>query len=106
MHKNALDSKRFYPSMPTVAFCCDSFLASDYRRGPVWLNLAYFASEGLRNYGFFESSDKIKEHVLNDAYNEKRDIFEYYDALNGEGLGAKSFGWSAAFIIQFIMNEI
>lgn len=106
MAENAENPERFYPSMPTVAFCCDTFNESKYWRGPVWLNLAYFAAEGLRKYGYNDISDRIREHVLNNAYNEKRDIFEYYNARTGEGLGATSFGWSAAFIIEFIMGKI
>lgn len=104
MAKNAENPERFYPSMPTVAFECEAFNPTKYWRGPVWLNLAYFAAEGLRKYGYSASADRIKEHVLSDAANEKRDIFEYYNARTGEGLGAKSFGWSAAFIIEFILN--
>lgn len=95
----------FFPSMPTVAFSCDSFSASDYWRGPVWLNFAYFASEGLRKYGFEDTGDLIKEHVLSDVFNEKRGIYEYYNARTGEGLGAVSFGWSAAFVIEFIVSS-
>ena len=35
---------------------------------------------------------------------EKEIIFEYYDSITGKGLGAKQFAWSAAFIIEFILN--
>jgi len=104
MNEAANDKEMFSPSMPTVAYSCTTFSATDYWRGPVWLNLAYFASEGLRKYGYTDTAEAIKEHILNDAYNEKRDIFEYYDARTGKGLGAKSFGWSAAFIIEYIMQ--
>lgn len=104
MAENAKNPEMFYPSMPTVAFCCDTFSAADYWRGPVWLNIAYFAADGLKKYGYAEIAHRICEHVLDDAANEKRSIFEYYNARTGEGLGADSFGWSAAFIIEFILN--
>lgn len=106
MADNAENPERFYPSMPTVAFCCDTFSTTEYWRGPVWLNLVYFAVEGLKRYGYTEIADRICEHVLSDTDSDKRDIFEYYNPQTGEGLGAKSFGWSAAFIIEFIMNRI
>jgi hypothetical protein len=31
-------------------------------------------------------------------------IYEYYDSKPGKGLGAKQYGWSSAFIIEFILN--
>ena len=105
MAKNARNPQLFYPSMPTVAFECETFSASDYWRGPVWLNYAYFAAEGLRLYGYAEQADALREYTLRTVDAEKRDIFEYYDAVSGRGLGASSFGWSAAFVIEWILEK-
>ena len=31
-------------------------------------------------------------------------LYEYYDSKSGQGLGAPHFGWSAAFLIELILN--
>lgn len=98
------DKKLFYPLMPTVSYNDPDYSSSDYWRGPMWLNTAYFALKGLKNYGFTALADDMREHILNAVYNEKRGIYEYYDSKTGEGLGAYNFGWSSAFIVEFILD--
>ena len=100
----AADKNAFYPLMPTVSYNNPSYSSSDYWRGPTWLNTAYFALKGLKDYGFTELAEDLREHILNAVYNEKRGIYEYYDSKSGEGLGAFNFGWSSAFIIEFILD--
>lgn len=95
---------KFYPGMPTVSYDHPEYSSSCFWRGPTWLNTAYFAIKGLKNYGYLELSQDMKETILNWCYNDKRNIFEYYDSVSGGGLGGEQFGWSAAFIIQFILN--
>ena len=100
----AESTDKFYPLMPTVSYDNPNYQAAEYWRGPMWLNTAYFAAKGLKNYGYVELSEKIKNNILTVCENEKEIIFEYYDSLTGKGLGAKQFAWSAAFIIEFILN--
>ena len=92
----------FKEKMPTVSFDNPEY-STDYWRGPTWLNVAYFAAKGLKNYGF-EVADKIKENILNMCYNEKRGIFENYNSETGEGLCCDHFSWSCVFIREFILN--
>lgn len=102
----AADRNKFYPAMPTVAYDSPKYSSSDYWRGPVWLNYLYFAVNGLKKYGYDYTAREIRETVLDFAFNEKRDIFEYYDSKSGEGLGAIHFGWSAVFIIELIIDKL
>lgn len=102
LNKLAMDPNKFYSGMPTVAYD-DPEYSRTYWRGPTWLNIAYFAAKGLKNYGF-KSADKIKETILNWVANEKRGIFENYDSKNGDGLYCDHFSWSSAFVIEFILN--
>ena len=92
----------FREKMPTVSFDHPAF-STDYWRGPTWLNVAYFAAKGLKNY-HFEVADKIKESILDMVYAEKRGIFENYDSLTGKGLCCDHFSWSCVFINEFILN--
>ena len=92
----------FNCKMPTVSFDNPKY-SNDYWRGPTWLNVAYFAAKGLKNYNF-DVADKIKENILNMCYNEKSGIYENYDSVTGKGLSYHSFSWSCVFLNEFILN--
>lgn len=94
--------KKFNYKMPTVSFDNPHY-SNDYWRGPTWLNVAYFAAKGLKNY-HFEVADKIKENILDMCYNEKGGIYENYDSITGKGLCCDHFSWSCVFINEFILN--
>ena len=81
--------------MPTVSDNHLIFDAAAYWRGPTWLNMAYFAAKGLKNYGYDELAESFRQTILGWCDQDKRDIFEYYNARTGEGLGAIDFGWSS-----------
>ena len=92
----------FKCKMPTVSFDNPEF-SNDYWRGPTWLNTAYFAAKGLKNYGF-DTADKIKESILDMCFNNKDGIYENYNSITGEGLCCDHFSWSSVFILEFILN--
>ena len=98
----AKDKNKFYPGMPTVAYDNPQY-SKDYWRGPTWLNVAYFAAKGLKNYGFDDVADGIKETVLSWVEKDNGVTYENYNA-NGIGMGAVPFSWSATFVIEFILN--
>lgn len=102
--QKAMSEEYFYPYMPTVAYCDREYTSFDYWRGPTWLNVFYYAIAGLENYGFYEESKQLRENFLSLVDNEKSGIYEYYDSKNGKGLGAFQFSWSAAFVIELILN--
>lgn len=102
MNGYASDSNKFYSGMPTVTYDNPAY-STDYWRGPTWLNVAYFAAKGLKNYGF-KTADTIKKTILTWCDSDKRGIFENYNSTTGEGMCCDHFSWSAAFIIEFILN--
>ena len=89
--------------MPTVSYDNPEY-CEDYWRGPTWLNVAYFAAKGLKDYGFDEIANKIKETILGWIENDKDKIHENYNSKTGEGLCAEYFSWSAVFVMEFILN--
>ena len=97
-----LAEERFKGKMPTVTFDHPAY-SNDYWRGPTWLNVAYFAAKGLKNYGF-SVADTIKESILDMCFADKNGIFENYDSLTGKGLYCNHFSWSCVFILEFIFN--
>jgi putative isomerase len=105
MAKLAADPKKFYPGVPTVSYDDPKFDANAYWRGPCWLNTAAFTIFGLEKYGYKDTASQMKETILKGCYDGGYP-FEYYNPVNGkpcEG-AAKKFGWSAAFIIELILE--
>jgi glycogen debranching enzyme len=95
---------KFYPGMPTVAYDHPEYISHSYWRGPTWLNVAWFACKGLKRYGCGDLADQIRQTILDWCARNEDSIYEYYDSRFGKGLGARNFGWSAAFIIEFILG--
>ena len=98
----AVAEKEFRGGMATVPFAHPAY-SNDYWRGPTWINVAYFAAKGLKNYGC-AIADTIKETVLEMCYREKGGIYENYDSVTGAGLYCDHFSWSCVFINEFILN--
>ena len=94
----------FFPLMPSCSYCHPEYVSSEYWRGPTWINIAYMAVKGLKNYGYDELAKGYCNRILDICDAEKRGIFEYYDSKCGTGLGAVNYGWSASFILEFILN--
>lgn len=99
---NKIAVEKFESKMPTTPYC-DKEYSNDYWRGPTWLNVAYFAGKGLKDYGYKVAED-IKEWILNACYQNKDGIYENYDSVSGKGLCCDHFSWSSVFILEFIYN--
>ena len=61
-------------------------------RGPTWMNTNWFLTHALRRHGYPELADEIvaKSHRLI----EMSGFREYYNPYDGQGYGAREFGWS------------
>ncbi len=104
MARLAADPEKFSPGFPSVAYNDPEYRSDQYWRGPTWLNIAYFALHGLRDYGHTSVSGACRNSILNWCTAEESALYEYYDSRTGRGLGARQFGWTAAFVIEFILN--
>lgn len=103
MNDLARDREKFYPGMPTVSYDCEGY-DNDYWRGPTWLNVAFFALKGLDDYGFTTTASEMREYILGMVYDNLPNICENYDSKKRIGKCCKAFSWSAAFIIEFILQ--
>lgn len=99
----ARDPSRFYPGMPSVSYD-DPTYSQGYWRGPTWLNIAYFAAKGLKDYGYTETANGIRDYILDMVDANKDGIYENYDSKEKKGLHWHSFSWSACFVIEFVLN--
>lgn len=101
--KLAASPQYFFPGMPTAAYNTPGYESHGYWRGSAWLNTSFFALKGLREYGYTSLADTMRQTIL--GWVARGDtIREYYDSKNGDGAGAKGFGWSATFTIAFITD--
>lgn len=84
-----------YP-VPSVAATEPSFDArrqSLIWRGPTWVNTNWMIWRGLRRHGFDDLASMLAARTIELVT--KSGMREFYNPLNGDGLGTKSFGWSA-----------
>ena len=101
MDKLARD--KFLPGMPTVAYD-DPEYSQTYWRGNTWLNVAYFAAKGLKDYGFTETAQIVRDTILDWVAEDGDLVHENYDSTTGKGLYCTEFAWSCVFVIEFILN--
>lgn len=94
--------KDFRGKMPTVTFDHPSY-GIGYWRGTTWLNVAFFAAKGLKNYDL-PIADEIKNNIIEMCFREKEGICENYESHTGKGLCCKNFSWSSVFLIEFILG--
>ena len=88
--------------LPTIAKDEDYFEARRYWRGPIWINMNWFFWKALKEHGYTELAEKVKDHSLELIH--KSDFVEYYDCRDGSACGAAGFSWSAALAIDMLMD--
>lgn len=103
MAAHAADEKIFYPGMPCCAYNAPSFVRNVHWEGPIWVNLDYMMLLGLQRYGYGVLAEEMRQLLLHWCDREKRGLFEYYDSITGEELGANYYGWTAACIAELIL---
>lgn len=87
-----------YMPMPTASRDSKKFTATQYWRGPVWLDQAFYGIEGLQNYGYQSDATKLTDKLYNhaDGLLEDGPIRENYNPLTGGGLNSENFSWSSS----------
>lgn len=111
MHKVLMDTTKFatYIPFPTLAADHPKFSPQNgYWRGPVWLDQAYFALEGMKKYGYKEDVTQFRGQLFDRLEGLKAGqtpIRENYHPLTGQGLESNHFSWSAAHLLLMLWEE-
>ena len=97
-------------------FLCPSFDPDDIRfesqrywRGPVWVNMNWLIYHGLKEYGFTDMAQKIRENTLQMV--REQGFYEYFEPdkekskLLQKGYGGTDFSWTAALIIDLLKEN-
>jgi hypothetical protein len=102
VEEHLLDGRRYFArtGIPSVAFEEPSFKAGFdvWRcwRGPAWVNTAWLLVPPMRELGYLDEADRIVSSLA-DAV-ERHGYREYYNAITGDGLAARGFGFSTLLV--------
>lgn len=102
MRWSGTEGKSHTAALPSVDVQEPYFKEFTYWRGPVWVNTNWMIYLGLLKYGQIDAAERIKQGILELVSN--HGFREYYDAYTGEGLGGKSFSWTASLVMDMIKN--
>lgn len=92
-----------HPVATSVSIDTTGFNPVNYWRGPVWLNINWMLHRGLKQYGFDEDAGLLKKALF--GLVAEHGFYEYYNPLSGDGLGANNFSWTAALLIDLLLEE-
>ena len=79
------------------------FLATNYWRGPIWINVNWVLERGLRRYGFTYRAESLRRAMV--ELPRRFGFFEHYDPTTGRGHGAEQFAWTAALVLDLLFAE-
>lgn len=98
-----LSDKQFSTKIPFPTVSADSpnFAATQYWRGPVWLDQALFGLLGLEKYGYTTQAETLATRLVEQGEGilTQAPIRENYDPLTGDGLHCTNFSWSASVLL-------
>ena len=79
------------------------FSEERYWRGPVWINIDWFLMKGLEAYGYERYAERLRRTIIELCRREG--FHEYFDPTSGEGLGSILFSWSAALLLDVLIDD-
>jgi hypothetical protein len=98
------DHKQFWlhHPVPSVPLNSKYFSAERYWQGPTWVNTNWLIIDGLERYGFTDVAADLRQRTI--ALVSSVGPYEYFSPIDGKGLGAHDFSWTAALTIDLIAN--
>ncbi|MBW2622630.1 MAG: DUF547 domain-containing protein [Deltaproteobacteria bacterium] len=107
-------AEKIYQYMNSVSFCAlrqgncftipnydmtkADFDPSNYWRGPIWLNINWMLSQGLKAYGYRAKADSMVKDLIQLPI--RFGFHEYFDSSSGQGYGTGQFSWTAALFLD------
>ncbi len=109
-------AQNLFETLDSIAFCAlhqgncftvpnydmtrEDFDSRNYWRGPVWININWMVSKGLKGYGYVEKADAMKRDMIQLPI--RFGFHEYFDSRTGKGYGSDSFSWTAALFLDLV----
>lgn len=88
--------------VPSVPLDSEFFDSDRYWQGPSWINTNWLIIDGLERYGYQEEANELRKRSIEVV--DKSGPYEYFDPIDGKGLGAENFAWTAALIIDLVQQ--
>jgi hypothetical protein len=89
-------------TIPNYDMTRADFDSRNYWRGPVWINMNWMISRGLKSYGYREKAEAMKKDMIQLPI--RFGFHEYFDSKTGKGYGSGQFSWTAALFLDLV-NE-
>jgi hypothetical protein len=86
--------------VPSVPLDSSYFNAERYWQGPSWVNTNWLIIDGLKRYGFQNEAEDLRQRTI--AMVASAGCYEYFSPIDGKGLGARNFSWTAALTIDLL----
>ncbi len=86
--------------VPSVPLTSTYFSAERYWQGPSWVNTNWLIIEGLHRYNYDELADELQDRTVRMVTS--AGPHEYFSPIDGKGLGANNFSWTAALTIDML----
>lgn len=99
------DHRKFWLHHPVPSVPLDSkfFDSNRYWQGPSWVNTNWLIIDGLKRYGFHDEANELRTKTIEMVAN--AGPFEYFNPIDGQGLGAADFAWTAALTIDLLHQD-
>ena len=91
-------------AVPNYDVCQEDFSPENYWRGPIWININWLIYQGLKEYGNLDYATYVRNSIVDLV--RMNGFYEYYDPFKGRGHGTKDFSWTAALLIDVVMEEL
>ncbi len=88
--------------VPSVPIRSGFFNPIKYWQGPTWVNTNWLIIDGLKQYGYTDEAEHLKERTLKMVA--MGGFVDYYNPLNGRAVGAQGFSWTAALAIDLLKS--
>jgi hypothetical protein len=87
-------------TVPNYDMTREDFDSRNYWRGPVWINMNWMISRGLKGYGYVEKADAMNRDMIQLPM--RFGFHEYFDSRTGKGYGSDGFSWTAALFLDLV----
>lgn len=99
------DHRKYWLHNPVPSVPLDSphFDSDRYWQGPSWVNTNWLIIDGLERYGYQTEANELRQRTISMV--SQKGSFEYFDPIDGRGIGAANFAWTAALTIDLMKTS-
>jgi hypothetical protein len=89
--------------VPSYDRTAPDFDSLRYWRGPIWINANWLIRRGLQRHGYAGEAADLRAAMLRLVH--RSGHYEYFHPMNGEGIGAPAFSWTAALSLDLLADR-